>query len=69
MHKMMGWGQAGQMFQAEAKAHKAKALGSVKRCADTAHLLASLMPAGGRASRMRRTVSHLLEITLYGGLD
>lgn len=50
----------------KATAIKADALSGVKRSAATAARLAELLPGGGKQSRLRRTIGHLSEVTLFG---
>ena len=52
----------------EAKTQLLQNVSSLKRNQETANLLARLLPEGGRATRMRRSVSHLSEVLLLGAL-
>ena len=66
MSRRAGFGDAAGA--AKATAIKADALSGVKRSAATAARLAELLPGGGKQSRLRRTIGHLSEVTLFGGL-
>lgn len=52
----------------EAKTQLLQNVSSLKRNQETANLLARLLPEGGRAAKMRRSVSHLSEVLVLGAL-
>lgn len=52
----------------EAKTQLLQNVPSLKRNQEAAGLLARLLPEGGRAMRMRRSVAHLSEVLLLGAL-
>eukprot|EP00438_Fugacium_kawagutii_P015895 Skav226668 [mRNA] locus=scaffold861:144100:146492:+ [translate_table: standard] len=55
-----------ELRAAAAKSKLLDNVSSLKRAQETAGVLAGLMPAGGRPSKVRRTVTHLSEVLLLG---